>query len=85
MVKRLLSIIRMVFSKDLLSMQISRWQLRVHFPEGNFLVEKGIYESFVEMPDYVTDVKMEKADHFNANKDRQYLEKSVPELEDNPN
>ena len=37
------------------------------------------------MPDYVTDVKMEKADHFNANKDRQYLEKSVPELEDNPN
>ena len=59
--------------------------LGVHFPEGNFLVEKGIYESFVEMPDYVTDVKMEKADHFNANKDRQYLEKSVPELEDNPN
>lgn len=57
----------------------------VHFPEGNFLVEKGIYESFVEMPDYVTDVKMEKADHFNANKDRQYLEKSIPELEDNPN
>lgn len=57
----------------------------VQFPEGNFLVEKGIYESFVEMPDYVTDVKMEKADHFNANKDRQYLEKSIPELEDNPN
>ena len=57
----------------------------VQFPEGNFLVEKGIYESFVEMPDYVTDVKMEKADHFNANKDRMYLEKSIPELEDNPN
>ena len=57
----------------------------VQFPEGNFLVEKGIYENFVEMPDYVTDVKMEKADHFNANKDRQYLEKSIPELEDNPN
>src|SRR5699024_7787007 len=57
----------------------------VQSPEGTFLVDKGIYESFVEMPDYVTGVKMEKADHFNANKDRQYLEKSIPELEDNPN
>lgn len=64
---------------------IREGNIGVQFPEGNFLVEKGIYESFVEMPDYVTDVKMEKADHFNANKDRQYLEKSIPELEDNPN
>ena len=64
---------------------IKNGNIGVQFPEGNFLVEKGIYENFVEMPDYVTDVKMEKADHFNANKDRQYLEKSIPELEDNPN
>ncbi|SDK42258.1 FdhF/YdeP family oxidoreductase [Lacicoccus qingdaonensis] len=57
----------------------------VHFPEGNYLVEKGIYENFVEMPDYVTDIKVEKADHFNANKDRQYYERPIPDLEDNPN
>lgn len=31
------------------------------------------------------DVKLEKADHFNANKDRQYYEKPIADLEDNPN
>ena len=55
------------------------------FPEGNFLAQIGVYESFVEMPDYDANVKVEKADFFNANKDRQYLEKPVPDLEDNPN
>jgi hypothetical protein len=48
-------------------------------------VPKGIYENFAKMPDYTVDVKLEKADHFNANKDRQYYEKPVPDLEDNPN
>lgn len=63
---------------------IKEGNIGVQFPEGNFLVEKGIYESFVEMPDYVTDVKLEKADHFNANKDRQYYEKPIPDLEVTP-
>lgn len=57
----------------------------IQFPEGNYLVPKGIYENFAEMPDYTVDVKLEKADHFNANKDRQYYEKPVADLEDNPN
>src|SRR5699024_4833224 len=49
------------------------------------LIHKGIYENFAEMPDYTVDVKLEKADHFNANKDRQYYERPVADLEDNPN
>lgn len=64
---------------------IKEGSLGVQFTEGNFLVEKGIYESFVEMPDYVTDVKLEKTGHFNANKDRQYYERPIPDLEDDPN
>ena len=59
--------------------------LGMQFPEGNQLVSKGIYESFAKMPDYVSDVMMEKAERFTANKDRQYYEKPIPELEDNPN
>ncbi|HJE19820.1 MAG TPA: FdhF/YdeP family oxidoreductase [Aliicoccus persicus] len=59
--------------------------LGMQFPEGNQLVSKGIYESFAKMPDYVADVTMEKAERFTANKDRQYYEKPIPELEDNPN
>ena len=59
--------------------------LGMQFPEGNQLVSKGIYEAFAKMPDYVADVTMEKAERFTANKDRQYYEKPIPELEDNPN
>lgn len=64
---------------------IKQGNIGIQFPEGNYLVPKGIYENFAEMPDYTVDVKLEKADHFNANKDRQYYEKPVADLEDNPN
>lgn len=64
---------------------IKSGNIGILFPEGNYLVPKGIYENYAEMPDYTVDVKLEKADHFNANKDRQYYEKPVADLEDNPN
>ncbi|WP_271397477.1 FdhF/YdeP family oxidoreductase [Salinicoccus roseus] len=74
-----------VFQGFARSADIRSGNLGIQFPEGNYLVPKGIYENFAKMPDYTVDVKLEKADHFNANKDRQYYEKPVPDLEDNPN
>lgn len=64
---------------------IAEGDLGMQFPEGNQLVSKGIYESFAKMPDYVADVTMEKTERFTANKDRQYYERAIPDLEDNPN
>ncbi|PRO67250.1 FdhF/YdeP family oxidoreductase [Alkalicoccus urumqiensis] len=60
---------------------IARSNLGVHFPEGNFLLPKGRYEKFAGIPDYNIAVRIEKADRYNARKDRNYLEKPVEDLE----
>lgn len=60
---------------------ISRGNLGVHFPEGNFLLPKGRYEKYAGIPDYNIAVSLEKAERFNARKDTQYLEKVIPDLE----
>ncbi|WP_442593776.1 FdhF/YdeP family oxidoreductase [Neobacillus sp. D3-1R] len=60
---------------------ISRGNLGVHFPEGNFLLPKGRYEKYAGIPDYNIAVSLEKAERFNARKDTQYLEKNIPDLE----
>jgi molybdopterin-dependent oxidoreductase alpha subunit len=60
---------------------ISRGNLGVHFPEGNFLLPKGRYEQFAGIPDYNIAVSLEKAERYNARKDTQYLEKAIPDLE----
>lgn len=53
----------------------------LHFPEGNFLIPKGIYDGPSGIPQYSVAVKVEKAERFHARKDTQYLEKPVEDLE----
>lgn len=60
---------------------ITRGNLGVHFPEGNFLLPKGKYEKFAGIPDYNIAVTVEKAERFNARKDTEFLEKPIPDLE----
>ncbi|OLO26858.1 formate dehydrogenase [Alkalihalophilus pseudofirmus] len=60
---------------------IARGNVEVHFPEGNFLLPRGRYEKYARIPDYNIAVSVEKADRFNARKDRKYLEKPVEDLE----
>jgi molybdopterin-dependent oxidoreductase alpha subunit len=61
--------------------EISRGNLGVYFPEGNFLLPKGRYEKYAGIPDYNIAVSLEKAERFNARKDTLYVEKSIPDLE----
>jgi molybdopterin-dependent oxidoreductase alpha subunit len=61
--------------------EISRGNLGVYFPEGNFLLPKGRYEKYAGIPDYNIAVSLEKAERFNARKDTLYLEKAIPDLE----
>jgi molybdopterin-dependent oxidoreductase alpha subunit len=60
---------------------ITRGNLGVYFPEGNFLLPKGRYEKYAGIPDYNIAVSLEKAERFNARKDTLYVEKSIPDLE----
>ncbi|KSU81006.1 oxidoreductase alpha (molybdopterin) subunit [Fictibacillus enclensis] len=60
---------------------IARGNLEVHFPEGNFLLPKGVYEKYAKIPSYNVAVKVEKAERFNARKDIKYLEKPIPDQE----
>ncbi|MCD8510432.1 MAG: FdhF/YdeP family oxidoreductase [Bacillus sp. (in: Bacteria)] len=60
---------------------MSRGNVGVHFPEGNFLLPKGRYEKYAGIPDYSIGVKIEKADKFNARKDTKYLERKIEDLE----
>lgn len=55
--------------------------LEVHWPEGNCLIPKGVYEQHAGIPEYNTVVIMEKAETFHAQKDTHYVEKRVDELE----
>jgi anaerobic selenocysteine-containing dehydrogenase len=60
-----------------------RGNIQVHWPEGNVLIPKGVYEKFAGIPEYNTAVKIEKADTFHANKDIKYKERAIEDLEMN--
>ena len=55
--------------------------IEVHWPEGNCLIPKGVYEQYAGIPEYNTAVIVEKAETFHAQKDVKYMEKRVEELE----
>ncbi|PAV31516.1 formate dehydrogenase [Virgibacillus profundi] len=55
--------------------------IEVHWPEGNPLIPKGVYEEHAGIPEYNTAVIVEKAETYYAHKDTKYVEKRVEELE----
>ncbi|MBP1990550.1 molybdopterin-dependent oxidoreductase alpha subunit [Paenibacillus eucommiae] len=55
--------------------------IEVHWPEGNVLIPKGVYEKYAGIPEYNTSVIVEKADTYHALKDTRYVEKRIQELE----
>ncbi|MFC7440409.1 FdhF/YdeP family oxidoreductase [Laceyella putida] len=55
--------------------------IEVHWPEGNVLIPKGVYEKYAGIPEYNTTVIVEKAETFYAQKDTKVAEKRVEELE----
>ncbi|MGP4081682.1 FdhF/YdeP family oxidoreductase [Pseudalkalibacillus sp. R45] len=55
--------------------------IQVHWPEGNVLIPKGVYEQYAGIPEYNTAVIVEKSETFHAQKDTKYLEKRIEELE----
>ncbi|HEY4600738.1 MAG TPA: FdhF/YdeP family oxidoreductase [Cerasibacillus sp.] len=57
----------------------------LHWPEGNVLIEKGVYETFAGIPEYQAPAIVEKAETYYAQKDTKYVEKRVAELETEPN
>ncbi|WP_077622676.1 FdhF/YdeP family oxidoreductase [Sediminibacillus massiliensis] len=61
--------------------EMAQGNIGLHFPEGNFLIPKGIYDGPSGIPQYSVAVKVEKAERFNARKDTDYLEKPVADLE----
>ncbi|GIO25913.1 FdhF/YdeP family oxidoreductase [Ornithinibacillus bavariensis] len=58
--------------------------IEVHWPEGNSLIPKGVYEDYAGIPEYNTAVIVEKAETYYAHKDTKYVEKRVEELELEP-
>ncbi|GAE36230.1 FdhF/YdeP family oxidoreductase [Halalkalibacter akibai] len=70
-----------VFTGKAKFVNIAKGNIEVHFPEGNFLLPKGVYEKLAKIPSYNIAAKVEKAERFNARKDVQYLEKRVDDLE----
>lgn len=60
---------------------IKSGNIEVHWPEGNPLIPKGVYEQFAGIPEYHAAVIIEKAETYYAHKDTKYVEKRVEELE----
>lgn len=60
---------------------IQQGNIEVHWPEGNSLIPKGVYEAHAGIPEYNTAAVVEKAETFHALKDTKYVEKRVLELE----
>jgi molybdopterin-dependent oxidoreductase alpha subunit len=60
---------------------IKSGNLEVHFPEGNFLIPKGVYEKYAGIPEYNVAVVVEKAETYHAHKDTKYVEQRIEELE----
>lgn len=61
--------------------EIKTGNVEVHWPEGNALIPKGVYEKYAGIPEYNTAVILEKAETYFAHKDTKYAEKRVEELE----
>ncbi len=61
--------------------EIKPGNVEVHWPEGNSLIPKGVYETYSGIPEYNTEVIIEKAETFHAQKDTHYLEKRLEEME----
>ncbi len=61
--------------------EIATGNVGLFFPEGNFLIPKGIYDGPSGIPQYSVAVKVEKAERFHAKKDVDYLEKRIDDLE----
>ncbi|MCZ8513549.1 FdhF/YdeP family oxidoreductase [Paenibacillus filicis] len=61
--------------------EVKQGNLEVHWPEGNVLIPKGVYEAQAGIPEYNAAVILEKADTFHALKDTRYLERRLEELE----
>jgi anaerobic selenocysteine-containing dehydrogenase len=59
--------------------------IQVHWPEGNVVIPKGVYEEHAGIPEYNTAVIVEKAETYHAFKDTKYVEKRIEELEVNVN
>lgn len=60
---------------------VRQGNIEVHWPEGNMLLPKGVYEQYAGIPEYNTAVIVEKADTYHAFKDTKYVEKRVDELD----
>lgn len=63
------------------SAAVKQGNIEVHWPEGNSLIPKGVYEQYAGIPEYNTAVIVEKAETFHARKDTRYVEKRIQELE----
>lgn len=63
---------------------IKTGNIGLHWPEGNVLIEKGVYETFAGIPEYQAPAIVEKAETYYAQKDTKYVEKRVAELETEP-
>ncbi|MDQ1912334.1 FdhF/YdeP family oxidoreductase [Paenibacillus sp. GD4] len=61
--------------------RVKAGNIEVHWPEGNVLLPKGVYEPHAGIPEYNTAVIVEKAETFHALKDTKYVEKRIDELE----
>ena len=60
---------------------VKRGNIEAHWPEGNMLIPKGVYEEFAGIPEYNAAAIVEKAETYFAQKDTKYVEKRVEELE----
>ncbi len=61
--------------------EIARGNIGLYWPEGNQVLEKGLYDEFSGIPEYNVAVVVEKAETYFAQKDTKYVEKRVEELE----
>ncbi|WP_282936818.1 FdhF/YdeP family oxidoreductase [Paenibacillus sp. RC67] len=60
---------------------IRRGNIEVHWPEGNSLIPKGVYEPHAGIPEYNIAAVVEKAETYHAFKDTRYVERRIAELE----
>ncbi|MDF2960276.1 MAG: formate dehydrogenase [Paenibacillus sp.] len=60
---------------------VQKGNIEVHWPEGNSLIPKGVYEPRAGIPEYNTAAIVEKAETYHAFKDTKYVEKRIEELE----
>ncbi|TDF95780.1 FdhF/YdeP family oxidoreductase [Paenibacillus piri] len=60
---------------------VQNGNIEVHWPEGNSLIPKGVYEPKAGIPEYNTAAIVEKAETYHAFKDTRYVEKRIAELE----